>query len=118
MEIIEDDGVLDYPLEAGFNFPNPNSKEVFYYWTSDKIQIMVYWFKGSLKVHSAICPHMGADLQLERGLIKCPWHALCASPDDLKFNHQRYRSVRNYSYKMKGDKIYINEQLPRGESSI
>ena len=110
-------------LGEGFVIPTPNSDDVYYYWTNDKVQIMVYWYKGDLKIHSSICPHMGAELKLERSfkgdaVIKCPWHALCANPNELRFNHQRYRSVRKYNFKVKGDRVYLAEQLPRAESAI
>jgi nitrite reductase/ring-hydroxylating ferredoxin subunit len=100
--------------------PLPSKDEVLYVWTSDKVQVMLYWWNGNLLAHSAMCPHMGSQLTLNReaGEIKCPWHALRADPAELVFNHPRYRSVRKYRTMIKDDKVYLAELLPRKESAL
>lgn len=100
--------------------PLPREKEVIYLWSADKVQIMVYWWEGNLVAHSAMCPHMGSQLTLNRetGKVQCPWHALRADPSDLVFNHPRFRSVRRYRTKVMGEKVHLIELLPRKESAL
>lgn len=98
----------------------PSKNEVIYVWTREKVEVMVYWFKGSLVAHSSLCPHMGSQLafNFKKGTITCPWHSLCASPVDFKFNHPKYRTLRLYRTQIVKDKVHLLEILPRAESAI
>jgi nitrite reductase/ring-hydroxylating ferredoxin subunit len=64
---------------------------------------MLFWMDGQVRACSAICPHMGArlDVDTRRGIVTCPWHGLTArigSSDVEGFScaHPRYRRIRQF----------------------
>jgi nitrite reductase/ring-hydroxylating ferredoxin subunit len=76
----------------------PAGGEVVYQWISRTQEIMVFRFDGELFACSAICPHMGARLTLdrERRRIVCPWHDLAFALPDCRGEHHRYRRLGTF----------------------
>ena len=61
---------------------------------------MIYWHKDQLIANTAMCPHMGAQLDFCEGYIRCPWHGLCADPID-----------REGSFFWGGEKENVNSEV-------
>jgi nitrite reductase/ring-hydroxylating ferredoxin subunit len=57
---------------------------------------MLFWMDGQVRACSAICPHMGARLEVDprRGVITCPWHGLTAK--SFSCAHPRYRRIKQF----------------------
>lgn len=97
---------------SGFAIPSKNV--VAYYWVGD-LQIMIYWYKDQLIANTAMCPHMGAQLDFCKGYIRCPWHGLFADPIDREVSFMgggKKTSTLKYKYsKLKNFKVEIKDQL-------
>jgi len=65
--------------------PIPAKNDVDYHWI-EGMQVMIYWYNNRLFANSAICPHMGAELELHDGCVRCPWHGIFADPENLKIH--------------------------------
>lgn len=86
----------DASAESPRRLPSPAGDDVAYAWISRTQEVMAFRLGGRLVVCSAICPHMGARLTLDRarGTIVCPWHGLRFSVPDGESDHPRYRRLR------------------------
>jgi nitrite reductase/ring-hydroxylating ferredoxin subunit len=86
------------PSEPPRRVPAPVGDEVVYAWVSRTHEVMAFRIGGRLVACSAICPHMGARLTLDRpgGAIVCPWHGLRFSLPEGESEHHRYRRLRLY----------------------
>ena len=76
----------------------PVGDEVVYQWISRTQEVMVFRFEGTLRACSAICPHMGARLTVDRqqGRIVCPWHDLAFALPECRGEHARYRRLGTF----------------------
>jgi nitrite reductase/ring-hydroxylating ferredoxin subunit len=74
----------------------PAGDEVVYAWISRTQEVMAFRVGDRLVVCSAICPHMGAQLTLDRRrrAVVCPWHGLAFALPDGACEHHRYRRLR------------------------
>lgn len=95
----------------GFTIPAKNAVD--YHWVG-ALQIMIYWYQGSLMANTAICPHMGAQLEFCDGYLRCPWHGLFVDPIDREiwWGRRKESSTLRYKYpKIKDFKVEIRDQL-------
>jgi nitrite reductase/ring-hydroxylating ferredoxin subunit len=76
----------------------PVGDEVVYQWISRTQEVMVFRFEGTLRACSAICPHMGARLTVDRQRqrIVCPWHDLAFALPECRSEHERYRRLGTF----------------------
>ena len=76
----------------------PVGDEIVYQWISRSQEVMVFRFEGTLRACSAICPHMGARLTVDRrgGRIVCPWHDLAFALPECRGEHERYRRLGTF----------------------
>jgi cytochrome b6-f complex iron-sulfur subunit len=87
----------------------PARDEVTYAWVSRTREVMVFRHEGKLRACSAICPHMGARLELDhgQGIIVCPWHGLSFALDGLCSNHHRYAQLKGYEVREEGGEVRL-----------
>jgi nitrite reductase/ring-hydroxylating ferredoxin subunit len=85
------------------DLPCPPRDTVAYHWVSRTQEIVLFWIDGEVRACSAVCPHMGARLEIDtrRRVITCPWHGLTAriGPPDVEgfpCSHARYRRIKQY----------------------
>ena len=83
--------------------PWPRRGTVTYHWVSRTQQIMLFWMGAQVRACSAICPHMGARLEVDmrRGVVTCPWHGLTAKigasdAEGFPCAHPRYRRIKQF----------------------
>jgi len=84
---------------SGGAVPSPKGREVAYAWVGRTEEVIVFRLDGRLLACSAICPHMGGRLTIDRraGKVVCPWHGLTFTLPDCHSTHPRYRHLRTYS---------------------
>ena len=87
----------------------PPGDGVSFAWVSRTQEVMVFRHEGRVMACSAICPHMGAQLQLDRrrGQVICPWHGLTFALPDCQSEHERYRRLRTYQVTEAGDHVQL-----------
>ena len=92
----------------------PKGSEVIYEWVSRTQEVMAFRDQGRVVTCSAICPHMGARLVVERSRrgtrVTCPWHGLAFSMPDGRCDHPRYRRLRMIASDVDGDRIAFRER--------
>ena len=73
----------------------PKPGEVTYCWTSGSTEVMAFRHGGKLLTCNAICPHMGArlDVDFRHGKVACPWHGLSFNIPGFQSDHPRYRRL-------------------------
>lgn len=81
---------------AGMPLRAPRGDEAVYAWVSRTQEVIAFRLDGELLACSAICPHMGARLTLDRSrrALVCPWHGLVFALPGGESDHPRYRRVR------------------------
>lgn len=87
----------------------PKGESVSYAWVSRTQEVMVFRFRGQLTACSAICPHMGARLELDhrREAVVCPWHGLSFALPGCQSEHERYRKLHLYRVTEAGDHVQL-----------
>ena len=87
----------------------PGEREVRYAWVDATHEVMVFRARGEIYACNAICPHMGARLQVDfgSGVLRCPWHGLTASIPGFSTGHHRFRQIRQYPVALRGDEVEI-----------
>jgi len=104
---------------SGFAIPAKNVVD--YYWVGDQ-QIMIYWYKDSLIANTAICPHMGAQMEFSDGYIRCPWHGLFVDPINREVSWGgaaeenstlkcKYPKIKDFKVKIKDEFVFLFEDL-------
>ncbi len=78
-------------------------------WIDEKREVIVIPADQGYEVYSSICPHMGAQMQLDAksGELVCPWHGLRYCPEQQTSNHHCYRNLKKYKAEVKGDSLEI-----------
>lgn len=97
--------------------PCPPRGTVAYHWIGRTQEIMLFWIGDDLRACSAVCPHMGARLELDarRVVVTCPWHGLTAvigpaDAESLPCSHARYRRIRQYRIRRGDDGTVVLER--------
>ncbi len=90
---------------------DPPAGGVAYAWISRMRQIMAFRHGGTLRVCSAICPHMGAQLQIDfrHEVVTCPWHGLTFRLPDLASDHPRFRKLKQYPATVRDGTFVLEE---------
>ena len=93
----------------GARVPAPPGDDVSYAWVSRTQEVMVFRDEGRVMACSAICPHMGGRLQLDRRRrqVACPWHGLTFALPSCQSDHERYRRLRTYQVTEVGDHVQL-----------
>lgn len=89
----------------------PKQKAPVYLWLDTKTEVVVFNDGKNWRAFQAICPHMGAQLSVDRSHqeIRCPWHPLRFSIKDGKSNHNKYRCIREFQIIREGDRLVLDE---------
>ncbi len=97
------------PLEGKTITENPQ-----YFWIQDKTEIAVWTRKEKLFISHSMCPHMGAQLQLDksRNQLTCPWHGLSFDTDHFSSNHNKYKKLCSLQGEVKNNEILIYASEP------
>lgn len=87
----------------------PLSETPQYFWISEKVEVAVFLLRGQVKAYSSVCPHMGAQLEVDckTGHLSCPWHGLKFDLRDARSPHARYRKVTEHKADVQGDVLTI-----------
>jgi hypothetical protein len=67
----------------------PEGSEVVYEWVSRTLEVMAFRDGGKVVTCSAICPHMGARLEVKRAWRGTTVPAVSEAPDDCVFGRGR-----------------------------
>jgi nitrite reductase/ring-hydroxylating ferredoxin subunit len=98
----------------------PEGSEVVYEWVSRTLEVMAFRDGGKVVTCSAICPHMGARLEVKRAwrgtTVRCPWHDLSFSLPEGRSDHPRYQRLRMIASSVEGDRIVLRDRVEASDA--
>ncbi len=94
---------FDIPLDGELG------SEPVYLWASQRLEIVAFRQAGEVRAFSSICPHMGAQLCVDREerRLHCPWHGLSFDLTTGEAAHPRFRRIREWNAEVDGRRLKL-----------